>query len=739
MVLLENGYSLICENFTISEETKNITNNILISSSSSSLVNNPSSKINVISRCVCDFRINFSGCEEENLLRTLHWILVPYCIILIMIAIGFLYYRNYILKQSFWLSSTRERGYLRPRPQEVIHVTTIVFNLFHVTHILIVLFDAYPNYTIAEIGQDLSRELAIGLALIYPISIIYTTPTRESRNELTSSNIKSPPNRYIVDILGFLLLILPISTLFPFAWMTGHYVDTNDLEKANSIRRIHNLIWVIWLLIFLISLIYNWYKLFIIIWNHIKELKRKEIVSGTSDMQWTVSTLRRAAIHLCLAISSLVIIMTVFLIMSFTYGYFHLSHTIFNYNINITYVIVWNFTIPILQNIIQFFFIYKIIKPKTKHPSSSMTSRFTLTNTTKKDDKRRMEDSLRDDEYLIGGGNGGTLTTTSTPLTPSFTPAVINAPTTTTRTISTNTNNTDYFTHSNSNGLNAAAMNSMTNNILQNKSSIEINRNKAYERLNSRRSLSRSNSQILTSIAIGENSNIEESNSIYPSFLTPKNDYYNRNSIKRPLFIFSDEQTSDEIIDLNSTVFGNISNGKRISAESAGIKRISKSSSSVRISVGTNTNASIGGNENSNNLGVRRISGHIKHQKSFESSMGLIAEENSDGLHRTIMTKRNHSNVSVSREASDATSTTVVTTSTTYTASTTVCTTTTVISPIAAAAAKASWNKPDINDHLNVDERKRLSADSMEKREWLTKRPVSPILRRKTLSKLPNL
>ncbi|CAB4414524.1 unnamed protein product [Rhizophagus irregularis] len=386
------------------------------------------------------------------------------------------------------------------------------------------------------------------------------------------------------------------------------------------------------------------------------------------------STLRRAAIYLCLAISSLVIIMTIFLIMSFTYGYFHLSSTLFNYNMNITYVIVWNFTIPILQNLVQFFFIYKAIKPKTKHSNTSMTSRFALANAARKDDKRRMDDFSRDDESLIGGGGGGTLTTTSTPLTSPFvssTPPVTNTNTnmTTTTMTSTNTNNNDYFNHSNSNGLNAAAMNSMTNNILQNKSSIEINRNEAYK---------------------------------------------SRNSIKRPVFIFSDEQTSDEI-DLNSTVFNNVNNGKRISGENTGIKRISKSSSSIRISVGTNT--SINGNDSSSNLGVRRISGHIKHQKSFESSMGLIAEENSDGSHRTIMTKRNHSSASVSREASDATSTTIVTTSTTYTASTTVSTTTTVISPIAAAAAKASWNKPDINDHLSADERKRLS-DSIEKREW---------------------
>ena len=44
--------------------------------------------------------------------------------------------------------------------------------------------------------------------------------------------------------------------------------------------------------------------------------------------------------------------------------------------------------------------------------------------------------------------------------------------------------------------------------------------------------------------------------------------------------------------------------------------RTSKSSSSIRISVGTNT--SINGNDSSSNLGIRRISGHIKHQKSFK-------------------------------------------------------------------------------------------------------------------------
>jgi hypothetical protein len=66
--------------------------------------------------------------KKKIYLRTLHWILVPYCYNNYDDR-GFLYYRNYILKQSFWLSSMREKGYLRPKLQEVIHTNTIVFNL----------------------------------------------------------------------------------------------------------------------------------------------------------------------------------------------------------------------------------------------------------------------------------------------------------------------------------------------------------------------------------------------------------------------------------------------------------------------------------------------------------------------------------------------------------------------------------------------------------------------------------
>ncbi|CAB4414509.1 unnamed protein product [Rhizophagus irregularis] len=52
------------------------------------------------------------------------------------------------------------------------------------------------------------------------------------------------------------------------------------------------------------------------------QIKRIQLV------EYTVSTLRSSTIYLCLAISSLVIVMTVFLVMSFTYDTYHIYYSI---------------------------------------------------------------------------------------------------------------------------------------------------------------------------------------------------------------------------------------------------------------------------------------------------------------------------------------------------------------------------------------------------------------------------
>src|SRR5437762_2803553 len=150
---------------------------------------------------------------------------------------------------------------------------------------------------------------------------------------------------------------------------------------------------------------------------------------------------------------------------NFLFGFYYCD--IFSF-----FVFFWIFS----QTIYNFFF-FRTIKPKTQKPSSSIESKFTTTNTSKKDDRRRREDSLRDDESLIGG------TTTTTPLTtPLASPMAFSTPqitTTTVPTATTNQNsNTDYFVNPNPNVLNAAAI----DDILQNKTSIELNRNEAYQR-----------------------------------------------------------------------------------------------------------------------------------------------------------------------------------------------------------------------------------------------------------------
>ncbi|RGB28594.1 hypothetical protein C1646_767637 [Rhizophagus diaphanus] len=189
-------------------------------------------------------------------------------------------------------------------------------------------------------SQDLSRELAhwISVNLSYKYN-----------------NNKSSPNRYIVDIVGFLLLISPISALFPFAWMTGHYVDVNDLDKANSTRRIHSFVW------------------------HSK-------VKKLLDMQWTVRRTAIYVIYLRLAISLLVIIVMAFFNNVIHLWIFSPTTYIINYY---TYAIVWNFTISILQNLVRFCFHIQIYTCECS----------------KKDDKRRMEDSLRvhlrDDVFIF--------------------------------------------------------------------------------------------------------------------------------------------------------------------------------------------------------------------------------------------------------------------------------------------------------------------------------------------------
>ncbi|CAJ0763358.1 16164_t:CDS:2, partial [Entrophospora sp. SA101] len=273
---------------------------------------------NIITKCICDFRINFDGCQdEEYILRLSQWILIIYSTIIILIAIGFLSHKIIIRKQAFFLPPTKGRGIIRPIPHDVVHVLTIVFNLFLLIHTLILLNDAYPNTVSAEIGSDLSKELGIGLAMIYPISIIYSTPVLGLEKK---GILSCKPNKILIDALGFLLLIAPLTTLLPLAALTGHYADQNDLEMAMMFHRSHYFIWVVWGLVLLILIALSWFKLTSTVLKNIKESRKKEINGYISDVQCTSSTPKKAARNLGVAIVLLIAILLTYLAILLSYS-----------------------------------------------------------------------------------------------------------------------------------------------------------------------------------------------------------------------------------------------------------------------------------------------------------------------------------------------------------------------------------------------------------------------------------
>ncbi|CAG8516104.1 3624_t:CDS:2 [Ambispora leptoticha] len=245
MAILTNGFALVCQNFTNSDSL-------------------PSQF------CVCDFRINTRGCEEESFLRTANWILLGYTILITLTSGCFLYYQIRVRGQSLLLPATRERGFIRPRPQNAVHLINFAFNLLNTINLVLLLSDAFPNTLAAELSHDIPRVAVLGLSALLPVSIVYTIPNNE--NECA---IPIPDKNYL-DIWGLILMFGPFSCCVPLAILTGYYADLNDIEKANKYFKIHYLVHSFWFGIYTLTIIIFWYMLNSVLNAHIKELKEKD-------------------------------------------------------------------------------------------------------------------------------------------------------------------------------------------------------------------------------------------------------------------------------------------------------------------------------------------------------------------------------------------------------------------------------------------------------------------------------
>ncbi|CAG8630712.1 2942_t:CDS:2 [Funneliformis caledonium] len=264
-------------------------------------------EIDGIQKCACDFRVNFYGCPFESLLKKAALVLIPLCLFSLALSCGMLYYYIKVRNQSFSLPATRDRGILRFRPFQTFHLYCVAYILFETIHLIMLVTDSYRSLVIAEIGFAAMHTFASAIGMLYPISVVYSTPTSihmKYKSELT--------NPRLLDILGFGMIGYSFICFNTFAVLTGIAGENMDIEKADKYFALNSFFWVAWTSIFTCYLVFTWLKLRRIIHRHIKSLELQKVVGDTVSQQ--IINMRKASRN----VNVPVVIMTICCLMIIT-------------------------------------------------------------------------------------------------------------------------------------------------------------------------------------------------------------------------------------------------------------------------------------------------------------------------------------------------------------------------------------------------------------------------------------
>ncbi|RIA83185.1 hypothetical protein C1645_834216 [Glomus cerebriforme] len=334
------------------------------------IINNELVDVNYISKdpenCHCDFRINLRYCKGEQFYLVATWILVVYSILIGCISMYFLYKQLFVVGQSIFFPPSRLRGILRPRPQETFHLICFSCNLLQIIHLLIKLFDGYKNTLYAELYLDIPRLVSYALATLYPISIIHSTPNIDPS---TIVAIRWAPNKYLIDIIGFSLMICPFISNIPLAIYTGYYADINEIEKAKFFFKIHYIMWSFWTFVFLMTLIIFWYKLISILNNHIKLIGNQRNNGIILDEKWKLEKLNKSAKNLTAVVASFGSIFLLYSVICLISAFLFKSSTIYNLGLNVCSMLLMNYIIPVSFNIAQLAILYHKLRASREIPT----------------------------------------------------------------------------------------------------------------------------------------------------------------------------------------------------------------------------------------------------------------------------------------------------------------------------------------------------------------------------------
>ncbi|RIA91615.1 hypothetical protein C1645_821854 [Glomus cerebriforme] len=255
-------------------------------------------------------------------------------------AIGSVIYLTRIKKQSFFLPSTKERGWLRPRPLHSYHLIVVCFMFFQTIHLLALIYESYPTIAVAEAGNIAKNVVTNVPAVFFAISMVYSTPNVElnENDELLCKDKRL--NKRLIDINGVILSLLPMITGFPMALLT------------------------VWQIIYIAALAYLYYKLMIIIKCYVKILEeRNDSSEPIGDNMIEKITLPIMAIVNGLMFQAIVYI---------TFGFTPRTTTIYYFGWNLFFYCIEYIVFPIIGFSVECFLIYYTIK-NLKTPTNSST------------------------------------------------------------------------------------------------------------------------------------------------------------------------------------------------------------------------------------------------------------------------------------------------------------------------------------------------------------------------------
>ncbi|RIA91614.1 hypothetical protein C1645_821853 [Glomus cerebriforme] len=291
--------------------------------------------------CSCDFRINIYGCPNSEFYVITGKILVAICIIETMMAIGSLIYLIKVKKQPFFLISTRERGWLRPRPLHSYHLLVVCFMFSEAIHLLALIYESYPTISVAEVGNIMKYVVGKAPAILYAVSIVYSTPNVKFNDNCELFYEKKGLNPRLVDMIGIILFFLAIITEVPLASLT-----------------------VVWQIIYLAALAYFYYKLMIVIKYYIKILEERYGSSGTTDDNDDnqIEKVRKCTRNITLPVMAIVNGLMFQAIVYITFSFRPRTTTIYYFGWNLFYYCTEFVAFPLLGFSVESFLIFYTIK-----------------------------------------------------------------------------------------------------------------------------------------------------------------------------------------------------------------------------------------------------------------------------------------------------------------------------------------------------------------------------------------